>query len=295
MAFRKEALEAIGGFDRVFRAAGDDVDVCWRLRDRGGLIGYTPAAVVWHHRRKSIRKFWKQQVGYGKAEALLEHKWPARYSSIGQLSWRGRLYGKGVSLDLSAMRGRVYQGVWGTAPFQSFYGSRNSRWSLAVAPELYLAVALLAGMFLLSLGWGASIVVGPTLLVAIAIPIAQASISARHAKFIATKRNRAWSLIGLRFVVLFLHLMQPMARLSGRMRSGLTPWRRRGPKTRPRFRRVQMTYWRDQREAAEEKVRKIRAQLPDSGTIPRRARAYNPRGQDVGGERVGPRTVLQRD
>jgi len=48
MAFRKEALEAIGGFDRVFRAAGDDVDVCWRLRDRGGLIGYTPAAVVWH-------------------------------------------------------------------------------------------------------------------------------------------------------------------------------------------------------------------------------------------------------
>jgi len=66
MAFRKDALEAIGGFDPVFRAAGDDVDVCWRLRDRGGLIGYSPAAVVWHHRRKSIRKFWKQQVGYGR-------------------------------------------------------------------------------------------------------------------------------------------------------------------------------------------------------------------------------------
>src|SRR5207245_6930080 len=95
MAFRKEALEAIGGFDPVFRTAGDDVDVCWRLRDRGGIIGYAPAAVVWHHRRKSIRKFWKQQVGYGKAEALLERKWPARYSSIGQLSWLGRIYGRG--------------------------------------------------------------------------------------------------------------------------------------------------------------------------------------------------------
>ena len=291
MAFRKEALEAIGGFDRVFRAAGDDVDVCWRLRDRGGLIGYTPAAVVWHHRRKSIRKFWKQQVGYGKAEALLEHKWPARYSSIGQLSWRGRLYGKGVSLDLSAMRGRVYQGVWGSAPFQSLYGSRNSRWSLALAPEWYLAVALLAGMFLLSLGWGASIVVGPTLLVAIAIPIAQASISARHAKFIAMKRNRAWSLIGLRFVVLFLHLMQPMARLSGRMRSGLTPWRRRGPKTRPRFRRVQMTYWRDQREAPEETLTKLQAQLLDSGAIVRPGGEFDPwdlevRGGALGGSRL---------
>src|SRR5207245_10854091 len=167
MACRKYALEAIGGFDRVCRTAGDDVDVCWRPRDRGALIGYSSAAVVWHHRRKSIRKFWKQQIGYGKAEALLEHKWPARYNSIGQLSWRGRLYGKGVSLDFSAMHGRVYQGVWGTAPFQSLYESRNSRWSMALAPEWSLMIALLAGMFLLSLGWGASIVVGPILLVAI--------------------------------------------------------------------------------------------------------------------------------
>src|SRR2546422_6074858 len=142
------------------------------------------------------------------------------------------------------MRGRVYQGVWGTAPFQSLYGSRNSRWSLALAPEWYLAVALLAGMFLLSLGWGASIVVGPTLLVTIAIPIAQASISSRHAKFILMKRNRARSLIGLRFVVLFLHLMQPIARLSGRMRNGLYPWRIRGPVTGPRFRHVPMMYCR---------------------------------------------------
>jgi len=146
-------------------------------------------------------------------------------------------------------------------------------------------------MFLLSLGWGASIVVGPTLLVAIAIPIAQASISARHAKFIAMKRNRAWSLIGLRFVVLFLHLMQPMARLSRRMRSGLTPWRRRGPKTRPRFRRVQMTYWRDQREAPEETLTKLQAQLLDSGAIVRPGGEFDPwdlevRGGALGGSRL---------
>src|SRR6266508_4041505 len=35
MAFRRAALEAIGGFDEQFRIAGDDVDVCWRLRRRG--------------------------------------------------------------------------------------------------------------------------------------------------------------------------------------------------------------------------------------------------------------------
>src|SRR5947199_216722 len=103
MAFWKDALEAIGGFDPRFRSAGDDVDVCWRLRDRGGVIGYSPGAVVWHHRRRSFRRFWRQQVGYGKAEALLERKWPSRYSPIGQLSWLGRIYGKGVSADLSSL------------------------------------------------------------------------------------------------------------------------------------------------------------------------------------------------
>src|SRR5206468_11009385 len=38
MMFRKEALLAIGGFDPVFRTAGDDVDLCWRLLEKGGVI-----------------------------------------------------------------------------------------------------------------------------------------------------------------------------------------------------------------------------------------------------------------
>jgi len=292
MAFRKDALEAIGGFDPVFRAAGDDVDVCWRLRDRGGLIGYSPAAVVWHHRRKSIRKFWKQQVGYGRAEALLEHKWPARYNSIGQLSWRGRLYGRGVSLDFSAMHGRVYQGVWGTAPFQSLYESRNSRWSMALAPEWYLMIALLAGMFLLSLGWGASIVVGPILLVAIVLPIAQASISARRANFVAGTRKPWWSLLGLRVVVLVLDLLQPMARLRGRIRGGLTPWRRRGPTARPRYRRLEVTYWRDKREAPEETLRKLQAELSHAGAIARAGGEFDSWDLELSGGPLGRSRLL---
>src|SRR2546428_7542460 len=100
-------------------------------------------------------------------------------------------------------------------------------------------------------GGAAPLVLGPPCLVPGGIPSAQASIGARHATFVVEKRNRRWSLVGLRLVVLFLHLMQPMARLTGRMRGGLTPWRRRGPKTRPRVRRTHMTYWRDEREPPE--------------------------------------------
>jgi O-antigen biosynthesis protein len=76
MAFRRSALVAVGGFDEAFRVAGDDVDLCWRLQQRGWKIGFCPAAMVWHHRRNSVRAYLKQQRGYGEAEAMLERKWP---------------------------------------------------------------------------------------------------------------------------------------------------------------------------------------------------------------------------
>src|SRR5215204_2216804 len=86
MAFCKAYLQAIGGFDPQFRVAGDDVDVCWRLQQRGWTLGFNPAALVWHHRRNSVRTYWKQQQGYGRAEALLEAKWPEKYNPAGHLS-----------------------------------------------------------------------------------------------------------------------------------------------------------------------------------------------------------------
>ena len=83
MAFRRVALKMIGGFDPQFHVAGDDVDVCWRLQHAGWSLGFSPAAVVWHHRRNSMRAYWKQQRGYGKAEAMLERKWPEKYNAAG--------------------------------------------------------------------------------------------------------------------------------------------------------------------------------------------------------------------
>src|SRR5439155_961437 len=97
MVFRKARLEAIGGFDPQFRTAGDDVDVCWRLQERGWTLGFSAAAVVWHHRRNSVRTYWKQQIGYGRAEAMLERKWPKKYNGSGHARWAGRIYGKGLT------------------------------------------------------------------------------------------------------------------------------------------------------------------------------------------------------
>ncbi|PYO89494.1 MAG: glycosyl transferase, partial [Gemmatimonadetes bacterium] len=121
MAFRRTCLEAIGGFDPQFRTAGDDVDVCWRLQERGWTLGFQPAALVWHHRRNSARTYWSQQIGYGRAEAMLERKWPEKYNGPGHVRWAGRIYGAGITRLLGWRRPRVYHGVWGGAPFQSLY------------------------------------------------------------------------------------------------------------------------------------------------------------------------------
>ena len=54
-AFRRDALLAIGGFNPVFRRAGDDVDVCWRIQAQGWTVGFAPAALVWHRHRATTR------------------------------------------------------------------------------------------------------------------------------------------------------------------------------------------------------------------------------------------------
>src|SRR5437762_13716168 len=80
MSFRKSALLTVGGFDPIFRKAADDVDICWRLLENGYRLGFSPSALVWHHRRPSVRAYWRQQVGYGYSEALLERKMPNKFN-----------------------------------------------------------------------------------------------------------------------------------------------------------------------------------------------------------------------
>ena len=267
MSFRREALLAVGGFDPVYRVAGDDVDLCWRLQERGGLIGFAPAAVVWHHRRNSVRTYWKQQKGYGKAEALLERKWPQRYNANGHLSWQGRLYGRGWTLSLDHLGGRIYRGMWNTAPFQSLYQRTPSPWmSLPLMPEWLLGVAAFAVLSLLGLGWQPLLAVAlPLLLLAAILPIAQAILSASMARFTSgsTWRDRAWR-YGL---TAFMHLQQPLARLIGRIQHGLVPWRRRGPDRKLWRLTTRSSSWREKWKPPEARLECLHAALRSAGAV----------------------------
>jgi glycosyltransferase involved in cell wall biosynthesis len=226
-AFRTAALAAIGGFDPRFRVAGDDVDVCWRLQDRGGRLGFSPGAVVWHHRRNSIRAYWRQQVGYGRAEALLERKWPEKYNTTGHLTWEGRLYGGGLARAIQSWPSRIYHGTGGTALFQSVYEPGPAMpWSLSLMPEWYFVVAALAALSVLGSLWRSLLIAVPFLIMSVAILLVQAAIGGARARLLAG-RTRVRRL-ALHTLTAVLHLIQPLARLIGRLRHGLNPWRRRG-------------------------------------------------------------------
>ena len=148
MAFRKEVLQAIGGFDPSYRVAGDDVDVCWKILERGEKLAFSPAAIVWHHRRSSWRAYLKQQRGYGKAEALLEARYPERYRLASGAVWRGRVYEGPQPLPPPwSMRGRqrVLHGPQCRGLFQSVYTPESPWWfSMLVTPQFYLLNASVA-------------------------------------------------------------------------------------------------------------------------------------------------------
>ena len=120
MVFYRWALVLIGGFDPVYRKAGDDVDICWRLQQRGYRIGFNPAGFVWHYRRNTVGAYLRQQSGYGEAEAMLERRHPENFNSFGGSRWSGRIYTH-AKIGIETRRPIIYHGVFGSGFFQSLY------------------------------------------------------------------------------------------------------------------------------------------------------------------------------
>jgi len=263
MAFRKSAIEAIDGFDTRFRIAGDDVDLCWRLLENGGTMGFHGGALVWHHRRGSVQGYLKQQFNYGKAEAMLEAKWPGKYNRLGHLRWAGRLYGRGHTQAMTPLKKRVLHGVWGTRLFQPMYSGASGPFSsLTLMPEWYLVTAALGAFSLMGFLWTPLFLALPLFVLAAGVPLVQVCLSARRARF----SNRAsgpfgrWKLYGL---TALLHALQPLARLLGRVRNDLTPWRRHGDPgwsvPRPRVLSHWSEVWRSPVEWLERLERRLQA------------------------------------
>jgi cellulose synthase/poly-beta-1,6-N-acetylglucosamine synthase-like glycosyltransferase len=80
LAFRREAFNAIGGFDEGF-AYGSDIDFAWRLTDAGYRIRSVPDAIVRHDWGGWERQLRRSYV-YGKARMRLYRKHNARLRRV---------------------------------------------------------------------------------------------------------------------------------------------------------------------------------------------------------------------
>jgi GT2 family glycosyltransferase len=215
MAFRRESLETLGGFDPQFRVAGDDVDMCWRLLDNGSKIGYAPGAFVWHHRRETVKAYLKQQIGYGRAEALLYFMHPHRFSLSGRCSWHGRIYGSGAA-GLPLLRERIYYGTFGLAPFQTIYRHNEyGLWACVTWLEWHLvALFFLALSFLF---WPLAVI---SAIMWLGTGVATVN-AARHARL---PNGAPW---WCRPLIAVLHVVQPTVREWHRTTYDLRMWRPR--------------------------------------------------------------------
>jgi O-antigen biosynthesis protein len=222
MAFRRDALLAIGGFNPIYLRAGDDVDVCWRLQGRGWRIGFASSALVWHHHRASIKAYWRQQVGYGEGETWLMAHHPEKFLD-GRMLWRGRIYSP-LPFVRSLSGTRVNAGVWGTAAFPSVY--RTDVHPFAFLPhsirfQAISGVLTLAGLAVAATGahhWAAAMLLASGV-VGIATTVAKNIAYAMRSEVGTLEGSALWH----RAVVAYLHFIQPFARMRGQIRGVLSP------------------------------------------------------------------------
>ena len=214
MAFRRDLLLKLGGFDAQYRVAGDDVDMCWRLLDYGGTIGYASGAFVWHHRRETVAAYLKQQIGYGRAEAMLLFMHPHRFSVIGRCIWHGRIYGAGAA-GLPLIPERIYYGPCGYAPFQMIYRHNEyGTWTCVMWLEWHALALFLIAVGLLTF-W-------PLAAVSATMWAGTIIVAVKSARRVRLPQNAPW---WCRPLVGILYVIQPAVREWTRVTYDLRMWR----------------------------------------------------------------------
>lgn len=201
MAFYRWAFENIGGFDPEYRKAGDDVDFCWRLQQAGCVIAFSPTAIVWHHRRFTLRAFLKQQDGYGEAESLLRFKHLIFFGPTGAAKWRGQIYGT-PRFSWFINRPVIYHGIFGEGFFQSIYPTPQSEVATYLSSIEWFALTIFLfglGFFLPPLRIVPYLMFGGTLCVALSY-------------MVRTSIEPKFDTMHARLLVMLLAFVQPLVR-----------------------------------------------------------------------------------
>ncbi len=176
-----------------------------------------------------MKAYWRQQVGYGEGETWLDAHHPEKFLD-GHMLWRGRIYSPLPFVRALTGR-RVNTGVWGTAAFPSVY--RTDVPSAAFLPHspgwmLGATGLILAGVLALLIhpGEAAALVLAAGL-TGWAVTVGRCAAFAAGSDLSGLPAIGAYSLVRSRWhyraLIAWLHLLQPVARMYGRMRGLLSP------------------------------------------------------------------------
>src|SRR3989475_7844399 len=157
-------------------------------------------------------------------------------------------------------------------------------------PEWYLLMAFLVGLSALSLLWSPLMFLLPLLTGAVLPPLAQASLSAARASF-NDAPSRSAARLKRRLLTAALHLLQPLARLRGRLQYGLVPWRRGSPGLAAPWPRT-FALWSERWQDPDQRLRRIEADLKAAGAAIRCGGDYDRWDLEVCGGPFGSAPLL---
>jgi O-antigen biosynthesis protein len=143
-----------------------------------------------------------------------------------------------------------------------------------MVPEWYLVIAALAALSLLGVAWTPLLLALPLLVLATSALAFEAVIGATRASFPHASGSRL-GMLRCRATTALLYMLQPLARLTGRLRHGLAPWRRRSVAglavPRPRTKSIWSERWR----SPEDRLEQLEGELRRAGCVVRQGGEYD--------------------
>lgn len=148
--FRREALEAIGGFDETL-IRNQDYELNHRLRSAGGGIYFDPALRVTYRPRSTLRDLAKQYFDYGRWKRVVLKRHPGS-ARLRQLIAPVFVAGLGIS-GIIALAGHhrvamIIPGAYVAATLAAtgFEIARRRDWAMVLLPAVYPTMHLTWGL-----------------------------------------------------------------------------------------------------------------------------------------------------
>lgn len=89
VAYRRQALLLVGGFDRLFpHAAHEDRDLAWRIEEQCGPVGFNSEMKVVHPGRPFTKAKWIRRGTLAVDDWLIIRRYPERHASAVSVRWQ---------------------------------------------------------------------------------------------------------------------------------------------------------------------------------------------------------------